>query len=128
MNHPEYNLQKQVCQYLNIAHRNVLYMSDTVASLKLTMGQKVRNKTIQKDEFKTPDLIILEPNEKYCGLFIELKVETPYKKDGQLKKCEHLEGQQKSINDLKSKGYYATFSWGFDMTKNIIDDYIKNKL
>ena len=128
MNHPEYNLQKQVCKYLNIAHRNVLYMSDTVASLKLTMGQKVRNKAIQKDEFKTPDLIILEPNEKYCGLFIELKVVTPYKKDGQLKKCEHLEGQQKSINDLKSKGYYATFSWGFDMTKNIIDDYIKNKL
>lgn len=128
MNHPEYNLQKQVCKYLNIAHRNVLYMSDTVASLKLTMGQKVRNKAIQKDEFKTPDLIILEPNEKYRGLFIELKVVTPYKKDGQLKKCEHLEGQQKSINDLKSKGYYATFSWGFDMTKNIIDDYIKNKL
>jgi len=103
-------------------------MSDTVASLKLSMGQKVRNKAIQKDGFKTPDLIILEPNEKYCGLFIELKVETPYKKNGELKKCEHLEAQQKSVNDLKSKGYYATFSWGFDMTKNVIDDYMNNRL
>lgn len=128
MKHPEYKLQVQVCKYLELQYPKVLFLSDTIASVKLTATQGARNKAIQKENFKTPDLIILEPNQNYHGLFIELKVESPFKKDGTLKKNEHLEAQQVSINDLKSKGYYACFSWGFDMTKKIINDYMKNKL
>ena len=51
MNHKEYNLQKQVCRYLNLKHPKVLYMSDTIANLKLTKQQAGRNKAIQKDGF-----------------------------------------------------------------------------
>lgn len=123
--HPEFHLQKSISQYLHLQYPDVLFLSDTVANLKLTIPQKVRNKLIQKDGFKTPDLLILEPRGCYAGLFIELKVESPFKKDGTLKKCEHLEGQLKSINDLKKKGYYASFSWGFEMTKKMIDNYMK---
>lgn len=125
MKHPEYELQKQVCAYLKTHYSDVLFMSDTIASVKLTAAQGARNKAIQKDGFKTPDLIIFEPNKYYRGLFIELKVESPFKKDGTLKKNAHLEAQQKSINDLNDKGYFALFSWGFDMTKRFIDDYMK---
>jgi hypothetical protein len=122
---PEYHLQVAVCNWLDLQFPQLLYMSDTVAALKLTMGQAMRNKKIQKDGFKTPDLIIFEPRGKYHGLFIELKVKSPFKKNGELLKSEHLEGQQKTINDLIERGYYATFSTGFDETIGIIKKYMQ---
>lgn len=128
MKHPEYDLQKQICKWLQYQFPKVLFLSDTIAAVKLTIPQGARNKAIQKEGFKTPDLLILEPNEKYYGLFIELKIESPYKKNGDLKSSEHLEGQLKSINQLKERGYYACFSWGFQMTKEIIEKYLKNQL
>lgn len=126
MKHPEYELQKQICKYLELQYRDVVFLSDTVANCKLTMVQAVRNKAIQKDGFKTPDLLILEPRGDYHGLFIELKVKSPFKKCGKvLLSNEHLEGQQKSITHLLNKGYYACFSVGLDETKKIIDEYMR---
>lgn len=124
---PEYELQKAICRYLDVQYPKALYISDTVASVKLTFPQQARNKAIQKNEFKCPDLLILEPRQNYSGLFIELKVETPFKKDGNLKAGDHLAGQQASINQLKQKGYYATFSWEFERTKQLIDRYMSLK-
>ena len=126
MKHPEYKLQKQICKYLELQYRDVVFLSDTVANCKLTMIQAVRNKAIQKDGFKTPDLLILEPRGDYHGLFIELKVKSPYKKNSkELLSNEHLKGQQKSITHLLNKGYYACFSVGLDETKKIIDEYMR---
>ncbi len=125
-NQPEFILQKQVCKWLDLQFPKVLYLSDTIASIKLTIPQQVRNKQIQKQGFKCPDLLILQPNNTYHGLFIELKVKNPYKKDGLIYKDEHLEAQYKTITDLQSKGYYATFSWDFEMTKTIITEYLNN--
>lgn len=85
--------------------------------------QAIRNKAIQKKDFKCPDVIILEPRGNYAGLLIELKIESPFKKNGSIKSNEHLQGQLKSINSLNEKGFKSCFSWGFDMTKKIIDDY-----
>lgn len=121
---PEFNLQTQIANYLNWQYPNALYLSDTIASIKLTIPQQVRNKKIQKPDFKCPDIIILEPKGEYKGLLIELKVQSPYKKDGNLKKDKHLEDQEATIKKLNTKGYYALFSWGFDMTKKTIDWYM----
>lgn len=122
---PEYNLQVAVCRYLDVQYPKTLYLSDTVASVKLKIPQQMRNKAIQKNGFKCPDLLILEPRGKYAGLFIELKVDSPFKKNGDLKAGDHLKGQQKTIEDLKAKGYYSCFSWGFERTREIIDNYFK---
>ena len=122
---PEYHLQVAICQWLRIQHPKVLFLSDTIASVHLTAQQANRNKAIQKEHFKCPDLIILHPNKHYHGLFIELKVESPFKKNGELKAGEHLQGQQSTIDDLNKMGYFACFSWGFDMTKDIIEAYFK---
>lgn len=100
-------------------------MTDTIASTKLTQAQAIRNKQVQKKGFKCPDLIIFEPRKGYNGLFIELKVKSPYKKDGTLYANEHLEGQEKTMTQLESKGYKCFFSWSYDMTIKIIDDYLK---
>ena len=127
MKHKEFDIQCQVCRFLNIQYPKVLYISDTVANCKLTIPQATRNKKIQKSGFKCPDLLILEPNKYFKGLFIELKIENPYKKDGQLKKNEHIEAQDKSMNDLNKKGYYACFSWSLEQTINIINEYMNGR-
>lgn len=137
---PEFYLQVQVCNYISLQYPDIFFMSDTVASLKLTVTQQVRNKKIQCQKFKCTDLIIFMPNKDFHGLFIELKASTPFNKDGSLKKqikkvkskgkiyeYDHLEEQQKSIEILNEIGYFACFSWTFEMTKNIIDNYLKNR-
>ncbi len=126
MRHQEYELQKAICHYLSLQYGNVLYLSDTVASVKLTLPQAARNKAIQKHGFKCPDLIILEPRGKYSGLFLELKIETPFKKDGGVKSNDHIKGQWKTIQDLKDRGYDAYFVWSFEMAKQVIDQYLKS--
>jgi len=126
MKHLEYELQVAVCKYLSLQYPDIEYMSDTVANLKLNPKQAGRNKKIQKNSFKCPDLIILEPRNNFCGLFIELKLTTPFKKDGNIKSSDHdhLKGQLETLEKLNKKGYSAHFSWGFEMTKEIIDNYL----
>lgn len=127
MKHLEYDLQVAICNYISYQYKDVNFMSDTIANLKLTKNQAIRNKKIQKNNFKTPDLIIFEPKNNFCGLFIELKLSSPFKSNGTIKASskDHLKGQLETIENLNSKGYKACFSWGFDMTKEIIDNYLK---
>lgn len=127
MKHDEYELQRQISWYLHVQYYDVLFLSDTIANLKLTKMQAIRNKRIQKEGFKTPDLLILEPRNGYSGLFIELKIVTPFKKDGEIKASikDHLKRQLESIERLNKKGYKACFGVGFEETKKIIDDYLK---
>lgn len=122
--YPEYELQKSFCKYINLKHSEILYMSDTIANLKLSMFQKIRNKAIQKEGFHCPDVIIFEPKGIYHGLFIELKVVTPHKKDGTLKKNEHLENQYKTILNLRKRGYCANFATGFDEAVEQLESYL----
>lgn len=121
---PEFELQKACKRYLDLQYKNVPYDSDTIASIKLTIPQHVRNKAIQKESFKRPDIAIYQPNFYHHGLFIELKVKSPFKKNGELLKNDHLEGQQRTIDDLNSLGYFATFAVGFDEFKRIVDEYM----
>jgi len=122
---PEFELQKMVALYLNTQHPKVRYMSDTIAFLKLNVMQAVRNKSIQDSDFHCPDLLIFAMRKGYGGLFIELKAETPFKQDGELKAGQHLKNQQATIDDMNKEGYKAMFAWDFDQIKSIIDDYLK---
>lgn len=134
-NQPEYNLQKALCTYLGTQFPHVRFIS-TGTSLKLTQAQASRNKAIQDSKFKAPDLFIIHPKvwydefhlpQYYHGLWLELKTETPYKKDGTIKKSkdDHLFLQGKSLEELKLLGYWAEFAWSFDLCKIIIDNYLK---
>lgn len=129
MKHAEFALQKQVCQYLNYQHPNVFYLSDTIANLSLTPAQQNRNKAIQKKGFHCPDLLILEPNNTYKGLFIELKTATPYKLNGEIKASskDHLLNQEQTILKLNEKGYKSFFAWEFESIIKEIDNYLKDK-
>ena len=125
----EYLLQKAVCQYIRYQYPNVLFMTDTIAAIKLTAIQGQRNKDVQKEGFKCPDLIVLKPLGGYSGLMLELKLQSPYYA-GQfkkLKKNKHVEEQSRYLSRLNGLGYYACFAWSLDMAIGIIDDYMNEK-
>lgn len=124
-NQPEYKLQKWVCKWLELQHPDILFMSDTIAAVRLTMPQAIRNKAVQKNGFKCPDLIIFEPRGEFAGMFIELKVKSPYLKNGQLTINEHIKAQNESMNKLRKKGYYCTFAWTFEMCMELITEYLE---
>jgi hypothetical protein len=127
MKHPEYELQVAVCDYLKAQYPRVEFMSDTIAAVKLTVGQARRNKRVQKDGFKTPDLIIFRPGNGGEVLFIELKSESPYRKDGHLKSDAHIEAQLETGFRLIANGYAFHFAWTFGQAQKIIDEYLAVK-
>lgn len=122
---PEKVIHQQVCDYLKLQYPYVYFQSDA-SGMRVTMGLRKELKK-KRSNHKILDLAILHPSPcgTYHGLVIEVKVkvEDVFKKDGTLKKDEHLEEQQKSIDHLNKAGYKAAFGCGFDHCKNIIDKY-----
>jgi hypothetical protein len=140
MNHNEYKLQVAVCKFLEMQYPEAIFYSDSISNINLTVPQRVRNKAIQKKNFSCPDLLILEPRNGFHGLALELKKESPYKLNGELKKqvvkvtnkekkvieiYDHLQEQECALRTLKSKGYQAHFCWSLDMAVKLINDYMR---
>lgn len=119
----EKRLHESVCDYLKYQYPDTVFTSDA-SGLRLNMGQAIQIKKLRHPERGIPDLIILEPRGGYNGMLLELKVDTPFKKDGSLKKNDHLEDQADCLFKLTSKGYYAHFAIGFDDAKEQIDKYM----
>lgn len=119
-------LHTQICKYLDMQYPNLIYTSD-MSGMRVSIGLRVEMQRKRTKSWVIPDLLILHPNNEFKGLFLELKLSLSdvWKKDGKLKKSEHLEAQEKSLNRLQELGYQALFGCGFDHTKNIIDSYLK---
>jgi len=124
---PEQKLQNQICDYLRLQYPSVLFMVSP-SGIKLTIGQATNLKRNQNPSKGWPDLLIMHRGNGICsGLFLELKPQGTviYKKDGLLRKNEHLEQQEKVHKLLHERGYKACFAVGFDEAKRIIDFYLK---
>lgn len=139
----EHQLYEKLARYLQQNYPSVIYRFDLAADLKLTKGQAAKFKRLHPYR-GYPDLFIAEPidgvsDERiadtkltswhefgYCGLYIELKAEgnSPFKKDGTLKKDQHLEEQMVILEKMRRRGYRADFATGFDEAKAIIDEYL----
>jgi len=121
----EERLQSAVARYIKVQYPNVVFTSES-SGIRVSMGVAVQMKK-QRSNHKLPDLIILQPNEKYHGLMLELKKSHSeiFKKDGALRANEHVQAQNDTLKHLSLKGYYAVFACGFDETKKIIDEYLK---
>ena len=121
-NNKEYQLSKAVAKYLRLQYPRVLFHFD-LSGQNQSKVQAGMMKAIQHSR-GFPDLFIAGSN-KYCkGLFIELKVVSPYLKDGKtLKKNEHLEQQREIHKMLRKEGYWCDFVTGFDLVKRTIDHY-----
>lgn len=140
----EYHICKQIAEYLRHQYPKVVFHFD-YAGMKHTKAEAGRMKAIQGDR-GFPDLFIAEPmmfagGKGYSGLFIEVKAETPFKKDGSLFKqkqilykefggrrvavgeVDHLQEQYEMLKNLNNTGYLALFGTGFEEAKYIIDHY-----
>jgi len=133
----EKQLHKQICDYLKAQHPKVIFNTDT-SGIKLTIGQAKQAKELRSDS-GFPDITIYEIGfGMFHGLFLEVKKETPFKKNGELKKMiryeyikgvkipyDHLLRQNEMHKRLRKRGFKVEFTWTFEMTKSIIDDYLK---
>ena len=128
--HEEDILEEMVAEYLQKAYSSTVYHFDVGAGRKTTMFQASRSKKIHgKWSRGYPDLFIATPNKYYHGLYIELKADgkSPFKKDGKLKKSEHLEKQNEMHQKLRDAGYFCVFAVGFSEAKEVIDNYMEQR-
>jgi hypothetical protein len=123
----EYSEHKAVANYIKLQYPKVIFTSDS-SGIRLSIGNAKKMLAL-KAKYKIPDLIILEPNSISNGLIIEIKRKdkSPYLKNGNLSKSEHVQSQNKTLEMLRDKGYSACFGVGFDNCKEIIDNYMKLK-
>jgi len=122
--HSELDVHSAVCKYLKL--KNLMFISDFAAGIKMTQGMAMRQKS-QKSDHDWPDIFVAEPRGNYHGLFLELKRDRDslYNKDGSMKKSDHLTDQLTCLNLLNQKGYYARFACGTDEAIQLIEDYLK---
>lgn len=123
---PEDHLAQQIATYLNTQYPKVLYHFDTGSGGTTSIGMAMRNKRLNRWR-GYPDLFVCKGIGKWLGLFIEIKVNSPFKKDGQVKTDQHLQEQATIHAQLSNEGYRAQFGVGFEGCKKIIDDYLLNK-
>lgn len=119
-------LTGQVAQYIQLVYPEVYYHIDFGSGCKLTMGQAVQNKKLNKRAY--PDLTILEARKGFHGLCLELKKDGTkiYLKDElTLVADKHIREQAEVLQGLRDRGYSANFGIGFDECKMIIDSYLK---
>jgi hypothetical protein len=122
----EEQLQIAVCIYLKAQYSNVVFFSDA-SGVRLTIGQAVKAKKMRSGK-AIPDLFIAKPVGQYCGLFIELKADSIFNKNGSIKKSPHLDEQREMLHNLMVAGYHCAFGCGFEETKEIIDNYFQGRI
>lgn len=117
----EAQLHKQICQYLKL--KGVIFNTD-MSGIKLSIGQAKKMKSLRSSR-AFPDIAIYERNSKGEGaLFLEVKKDNPFKRDGTLKSGEHLQEQSDMLDNLRLRGYVAQFVWTFEQAQWIIDTYL----
>jgi len=103
----EKDVHLAVVNYLKLQYPGVLFRSDTGAGMKLTIGQAKAQKAIQNG-MAWPDLFIAESNNRYNGLFLELKSDGIKLRGANGKyKSGHISEQHECLRSLTNKGYCA---------------------
>jgi hypothetical protein len=112
----EAGVQFAIVQYIKVMYPNALYCA-SAGGMFTSMKQAIKMKmTGYVKGF--PDLQICEPNEKYHGLFIEVKTDK-----GVVSK-----EQKEWIKQLNKRGYYATYVKGSEDAIKLIDAYFKGTI
>jgi len=120
----EERLQTVISNYIKLQYPYVIFTAEK-SGLKLSIGQAVKAKNQRNPSRGLPDVLILQPNKHYKGLFLEVKKETPYLKSGKLSNNKHIQEQNEVLKRLNSLGYLALFVWSYEMAKVILDSYMK---
>ncbi len=121
-------VHKQVAAYLRNQYPKVRFLT-TLDGEFFSEHQAQHVRALQHSR-GVPDLLIFAPRNKYIGLAIEIKraYHDAFKKNGKLRKSEHLDEQKEWLYYLTSVGWAAQFGCGFEDCKKLIDNYLKIKL
>lgn len=127
---PEELLHLKVCDFLRKNYPDVIFRTDFSSGMKMSIGQASKHKKFQSSR-AYPDLFIAYPQfdgfeMKEAGLFLELKAEGTklYKKDGSLRKNQHIEEQAEILERLRKAGYCAEFAVGYAEAISKIGEYL----
>ena len=121
-NNPEYNLHRAICRYISLQYPKVMFNSD-MAGVNTSKTARGMAKTL-RSERGFPDLVLYEAKGKYHGLFLEVKISTPFKKNGEIKSGDHLKEQQHVLWKLEQRGFKALFVWDISDAMVIINEYM----
>ena len=124
----ERQLHRSVCTYLKSQYPKARFHTDMSGVYLSGKWSLIADMKALNSHAGYPDLWVHERSGQYIGLVMELKAEgkSPFKKDGTMRKDDHLESQQLWIDHLRGLGYYARFVEGFEQAKNVIDNYFLN--
>ena len=122
----EESLHKSICQFIKFQYPKAIFKTD-MSGIKLTMGQAMKMKGLRSSN-GFPDIMIFEPSKsEICSaLFLEVKKESPYKINGDLKKDLHLEEQNEMHIKLRARNFYTSFVWSLEQAIVIINNYMNN--
>ena len=112
----EYQLQKAVVEWIGYSYPNLLYCASAGGMRTNIVTAKKMKATGYKKGL--PDLFIYQPNKKFYGLAIEIKVKGNYP----------TRSQKEWITRLNKAGYYAQVCKGFEQTSELINKYVNNDL
>lgn len=113
----EKELMNAVCKYLR--QRGYLFYGDFAAGMYLSMYQ-ARLVARYRSCIGLPDVVVFHRTEQYVGFAFELKKQSPYKKNGELRKDAHIAEQHKVLQRLREMGWYADFVWNLEQVKKIL--------
>lgn len=120
----EDKLQEAICFHVRREYPDVVFTCEP-SGIRLRPKQASMLARMRSGN-KLPDMWILEPRGKYHGLILEIKTKkgTPYRKDGSIRKSEHVQGQAEVLQKLLKLGYQANFAVGWDNAIEQIDSYM----
>jgi len=119
----EFELQKAICTWVKLQYSDIIFWSD-MSGIRLPIGLATKIKSLKCGR-GIPDMFFANKNNGtiYSGLFLELKRESPFLKNGELSKEKHIQEQHKMHVRLIECGYKCYFVWTFEQAKMIINDY-----
>ena len=112
----EAGVQKAVIDYIKYQYPGALYCA-SAGGVRTSMKQAIKMKATGYVK-GVPDLQIFEAVGNYHGLLIEIK---------DIKGVVSKE-QKEWIKDLNDRGYFATYSKGYEATIKVIDDYFAGQI
>ena len=118
-------VHKQVAAYLRNQYPKIRFIT-TLDGEFFGKHQAIHVRALQHSR-GAPDLLIFVKRDIYAGLAIEIKRthSDAFKKNGELKKSEHLDEQEGWLDYLFKVGWRTSFGCGFDECKELIDEYLK---
>jgi hypothetical protein len=121
----EQMLTSRISDYLREYHPTIPFQMD-MSGEHLSKVAATRSAKNRAGLYKQPDLTVYVKKGKYGCLMLELKKLSahPLKKDGTLKKNEHIELQARSIEWLRKYGMCSDFAVGYEDTIKKINDYL----